>query len=275
MSCTESKIKCDRQYPCSKCATRGKECVYATVTRKPVTRNREMLPLPLPSPSASHASTSSSPLTPPTPFARAPDALHSGLNGSHNPDSSPPSFLSEDLLAPDLQDYKYVDPTGLYDYRTSPGSDIYSSSTSDTTLTSTEVDAAAVNSHLSNMYSSDMFEPLFSNIFSQSPSPPRLADAPASAFSSSSWPEGADPPSHAGASAAESPPADMALQLDLDFWNMTGGAPYSPSSSSMPASTSEVGYPLIQGNLLGSSELLEPELQQYRKPMLKSSAGMF
>ncbi|KAK0486063.1 fungal-specific transcription factor domain-containing protein [Armillaria novae-zelandiae] len=32
VACTESKIKCDRQQPCSKCISRGKECVFLPVT---------------------------------------------------------------------------------------------------------------------------------------------------------------------------------------------------------------------------------------------------
>ncbi|KAF5388858.1 hypothetical protein D9757_005644 [Collybiopsis confluens] len=34
VACTESKIKCDRELPCSKCTNRKKECIYAPVNRR-------------------------------------------------------------------------------------------------------------------------------------------------------------------------------------------------------------------------------------------------
>lgn len=119
MQCTESKVKCDRQQPCSKCITRGKECVF------------------------------------PGPRRRMQTSVV-----SENADGVTSTVVQDGLVA-------MPSALGVSSSAYSAGSD-YNSLTSDT-VTETEWDGTPASSHLSSLYNNDIFESLFTDIFSTSP----------------------------------------------------------------------------------------------------------
>ncbi|KAJ7594671.1 hypothetical protein C8J56DRAFT_927340 [Mycena floridula] len=144
MPCTESKIKCDREFPCAKCSGRGKECAYSSSTRKPPTRHK------------SSAEPSSSALTS--------ESLQNRLARPLDTSSQSPSLGSS--------------------FRTlrlsTPQSSVSASSHTATTETETETETDTEfrsGGSLSSTYRSDMFEPLFNNLFG-SPSVPSITNDP-------------------------------------------------------------------------------------------------
>ncbi|KAL0579758.1 hypothetical protein V5O48_002252 [Marasmius crinis-equi] len=151
VSCTESKIKCDREIPCGKCAFKGKECVYAPSTRKAPNRKIvDGLVLSVPGTSSSAAS-----------------------------DHAPPAPETFDSLnyVPSLE--------GSSSYQGPPSdagfsSSIASSSYQDSTATGTETDVQLLEAanQLTSMYNGDMFQPLFSNVFASLDSQPLAGDSP-------------------------------------------------------------------------------------------------
>uniref|UniRef100_D8Q9H2 Zn(2)-C6 fungal-type domain-containing protein n=1 Tax=Schizophyllum commune (strain H4-8 / FGSC 9210) TaxID=578458 RepID=D8Q9H2_SCHCM len=155
ISCTESKIKCDRQYPCSKCISRGKTCEYKAPVKRASARK------PMDPPASAKASSVSSRHDNPTTSASS--ATGPSLPNSHSPLDSSTDRLAIDFLT------AYRDPlphSGFSD----TSSNFYNSVASDTTTTHTGTDAVGTTrSHLASMYSGDMFQPFFSNVFSDSP----------------------------------------------------------------------------------------------------------
>ncbi|KAJ3733771.1 hypothetical protein DFJ43DRAFT_994550 [Lentinula guzmanii] len=139
VQCTESKVKCDRELPCLKCASRGKECVYAPVTKK-VPRNRYLTTSSLPQSAHTQKYLSDYPLA--------------SSSSSANPNDPSVSVTSAELgLAP---------PT---DHRSEFSHDY-------TSITSTESSSQIpTNSHLVSLYNHDVFEHLFSGVFSTGDSP--------------------------------------------------------------------------------------------------------
>ncbi|KAJ4483676.1 hypothetical protein J3R30DRAFT_3283945 [Lentinula aciculospora] len=124
--CTQSKVKCDRDLPCSKCSSRGKECIYAPITKR-VHKSHHLATGSLPQ--ATHtqdsqftATTSSAPILPNDPSVSAP---------------------------PSLADQHSESSCG------------YSSATS--SEMSWQI---PTNSHLVSLYNHDMFEPFFNDLFS-------------------------------------------------------------------------------------------------------------
>ncbi|KAF9268772.1 hypothetical protein L218DRAFT_917817 [Marasmius fiardii PR-910] len=125
VACTESKIKCDRQTPCTKCASKGKRCVYALSSRRNSSRRYMDDVKP----------TSLFP-TAPTIFGTDPTS-RSERTASHSPGSE----VGRSSLA---------------------------SSSPHSFDTGIEIDTQAegtTNTHLASLYSGEMFEPLFSNVF--------------------------------------------------------------------------------------------------------------
>ncbi|KAL1747073.1 fungal-specific transcription factor domain-containing protein [Schizophyllum fasciatum] len=152
ISCTESKIKCDRQYPCSKCISRGKTCEYKAPVKR-VSARKAMGPPPS---SKGANSVSSRSDRPSTSASTAPPLSDSHLESSNG-------RLGIDFLT------AYRDPlpsSGFSD----TSSNFYNSIVSETSTTHTGTDAVgSTRSHLASMYSGDMFQPFFSNVFSDSP----------------------------------------------------------------------------------------------------------
>ncbi|KAH7876829.1 uncharacterized protein C8R40DRAFT_1041968 [Lentinula edodes] len=126
VSCAESKVKCDRELPCSKCSSRGIECVYAAVTKK-VHRIHQLATTDFPE--ATHSKFSLSPV-----FG--------------NTSSTIPNDPSDFSLAPTTTDI------------TKSSRD---STSVTSTETSSHI---PINSHLVSLYNCDVFEPFFSDVFS-------------------------------------------------------------------------------------------------------------
>ncbi|KAJ3787291.1 hypothetical protein GGU10DRAFT_309370 [Lentinula aff. detonsa] len=157
VQCTESKVKCDRELPCLKCASRGKECVYAPVTKK-VPRNRYLTTSSLPQSAHTQKYLSDYPLA--------------SSSSSANPNDPSVSVTSAELgLAP---------PT---DHRSEFSRDY-------TSITSTESSSQIpTNSHLVSLYNHDVFEHFFSGVFStgDSPSSAVRENLPNEAFGEYLW----------------------------------------------------------------------------------------
>lgn len=126
VSCAESKVKCDRELPCSKCSSRGIDCVYAPVTKK-VHRIHQLATTDFPE--ATHSKISLSPV-----FG--------------NTSSTIPNDPSDFSLAPTTTDI------------TKSSRD---STSVTSTETSSHI---PINSHLVSLYNCDVFEPFFSDVFS-------------------------------------------------------------------------------------------------------------
>lgn len=168
ISCTESKIKCDRQYPCAKCTTRGRECLFASPGKRhsfPSQPVRLIVPILQPEPT----SPSSSSTTPSSAFAPTPEASHSYYNGPLRIHDSEDNTHANYSILPHFATVgrKSISPAHYRD----PKLDFYSSSSSDLDAGADSDQLVPVNSHLSSAYASDMFEPFFSTIFSQPPLP--------------------------------------------------------------------------------------------------------
>ena len=145
-SCTESKIKCDRQYPCSKCESRGRECVFSGSGRRPSTSSQptqQSLVLHNATPSSSVISTPQAIHPYSSPF-QLQESEKIGCSSISNLDSK--SCISSTNAGPVVGSYPSAP-------------DIDTARASEPLL--------PVNSHLSSVYASDMFEPFFSNIFPQ------------------------------------------------------------------------------------------------------------
>ncbi|KAL0956223.1 hypothetical protein HGRIS_002379 [Hohenbuehelia grisea] len=179
--CSDSKIKCDNKFPCTKCTARGRECVFlppskrnsvpvSALTRSPTNSVSSITSPPASVSDAASPSPSTSISTPSTTFAPTPETNYSQFIGLGAPrvfetDEQLSDFsafhTSLRLTTPELS-------TKPPDSRHSP--DFFSSVTSDS---ATDVESLGpVHSHLSSMYSSDMFEPFFSTLFAQSSSSP-------------------------------------------------------------------------------------------------------
>ncbi|KAF5345367.1 hypothetical protein D9758_008500 [Tetrapyrgos nigripes] len=145
VACTESKIKCDRQHPCGKCLSRGKECAFAPKARRNSSRQLE-----------SFASTGSVP--------------SSRFSLDPRPEDLLDDMASVISAAPVYLSSQYSDTDG----NSVASSDFYSSVASSHTATShtateSELTGPSGYGNLSQLYSGgDIFQPLFSNIFSAS-----------------------------------------------------------------------------------------------------------
>ncbi|KAJ7782826.1 hypothetical protein B0H16DRAFT_1494514 [Mycena metata] len=125
IQCTESKVKCDRNDPCSRCKAKGRECSFANSTRR-----------------------------------KSPPQI--GRRSSSVPSKSSPRS----------------DNAPMKDASLSPRSSL-----SDELGDLTTMGPAPVRSHLSPVYENDVFQPLFSDVFSSSGGSSSLDEFPLS-FSS-------------------------------------------------------------------------------------------
>ncbi|KAG6861676.1 hypothetical protein C0995_013245 [Termitomyces sp. Mi166 len=190
----ESKIKCDRQYPCSKCTARGKECVFNGSGRRPsISNNPIVQQKPILSATYTDSFTKSS-TSPSTVFVTTPEAdptydattcpipksdEHTGsLNNeptSHFDRLGGPEALSSSVSMPS---FSKVEQFTLDVFSASASAaELYQLNAPETdTAEDTDGRVVPVNSHLSSVYASDMFGPFFSSIFNPSPSVPLSED---------------------------------------------------------------------------------------------------
>ncbi|TFK74536.1 hypothetical protein BDN72DRAFT_759444 [Pluteus cervinus] len=155
LGCVESKVKCDRETPCSRCASRGRQCVYPPMPKKPpsVIMGNESINSDK---SLVSPSTSSSVVGPPTP-PQDDDA----------PDETPttevfhPNSQRDDPRPSPFRNSAIELPTRIYDPK-GKGKAV-----------------GAVNSHLSPAFwnDGDEFVKLFSNVFPEIVNPNAPAQA--------------------------------------------------------------------------------------------------
>ncbi|GLB37314.1 putative GAL4-like Zn(II)2Cys6 (or C6 zinc) binuclear cluster DNA-binding domain [Lyophyllum shimeji] len=189
-SCMESKIKCDRQYPCSKCVSRGKECIFngsgrrTTMASVPVQQN--------PPTTAPYTDSSSESSTSPSTMFSTPESTPAYNAGTYqiqeadeytqtlNDEASLEPLGRSDLLSSSVSmpSFSKTENFALEGFLSSASAvELYSSNPAGGETTDDADDRLVpVNSHLSSAYVSDMFEPFFSNIFSMSPSMPLSED---------------------------------------------------------------------------------------------------
>ncbi|RDB24817.1 hypothetical protein Hypma_008007 [Hypsizygus marmoreus] len=185
VSCMESKIKCDRQYPCSKCTSRGKECIFTSPKRKPSLANLAIQKLviqdqpdSLSSDTPSDTSRPSVPSSDATLVYPSPDLFHIQEADPHtqqivaqDPSSHHSGSLSSSFSLPS------VSRSALYPTPDLSGSvSAQGLSSADTDTTYDDDSLVPVHSHLSAVYACDMFEPFFSDIFSKAPMLPIAED---------------------------------------------------------------------------------------------------
>ncbi|KAK2467849.1 hypothetical protein APHAL10511_000144 [Amanita phalloides] len=158
ISCMESKIKCDRQYPCSKCVARGRECLFAnSVKSEPILASQHFL-----------SATRTEPFPPAIGQRLSNSTAHGMIVNSSYHSSTSYSRQSHPLEDPQVANVLSVGNGGYASpiYTTSDTTLDYSAA-SDIETTAEAGRLAPMYSHLSSLYPSDMFEPLFSNLFSQ------------------------------------------------------------------------------------------------------------
>ncbi|KII92001.1 hypothetical protein PLICRDRAFT_103263 [Plicaturopsis crispa FD-325 SS-3] len=133
-SCADSKIKCDLQQPCSKCKSRGRDCIYLPVGGAPAGPSNNT--------------------TPPSD-----ESSDTAVNGNTPPEdkSAETSKSPEDI-------HRVFTGLGLSNRPTSPAP-------TESTLSTYVSEFDPVSSHLSNRYSNDMFQPFFNTLFSTAEEP--------------------------------------------------------------------------------------------------------
>jgi hypothetical protein len=165
VSCTESKIKCDRQYPCSKCVARGRECMFGNSMRSKTLLAQSSSPA---SPAMTRIGSLVISQYPPDAIAHD---MMTRMNSPPYPGSTncpSQNHLLEEVQIADVLSASsggYTSPI----YATSDATLDYGSCAASDIETTTEADhLAPIYNHLSSVYPNNMFEPLFSNLFSQS-----------------------------------------------------------------------------------------------------------
>ncbi|KAF8629187.1 hypothetical protein AX17_005772 [Amanita inopinata Kibby_2008] len=252
----ESKIKCDRQYPCSKCISRGRECMFANSAKN------KSLSIQSNSPPASRKVSSISRLSPKSVAVIAVGEPECGTSTNTSPYQEihhPRSYFHSsenyplgdnydvDMLSAGSTRYpssRYGTCNATLDYRSCATSDID---------TMTEADQLGpVYSHLSSAYSSDMFEPLFSNLFSQQAGP-----------SAATVTEGIVLPGDPRSGSPEEFP--FTTQLQTQTPTILEDVSIAPLFTSLP-----IGQPSINdtrhlsiGDITSVNEAAKPELQHY------------
>ncbi|KAG6866664.1 hypothetical protein C0991_000774 [Blastosporella zonata] len=186
----ESKIKCDRQYPCSKCTARGKECIFNGSGRRTSAASHTDVVQQKPVSAATYTDSSSESSTSPTIFVKTPKAK-STYDASTFPigeypeilnEEPPPLFdplgSSESLNSNVSTSFSKTDQFALNEFPASASAvGLYSLNTNTTSNNPNDSGRVVpVNSHLPSDYARDVFEPLFNNLFNPSPSMPLSED---------------------------------------------------------------------------------------------------
>jgi hypothetical protein len=253
VSCMESKIKCDRQFPCAKCLSRGKECVFTNATKsKPVSAQPASPAIARTEPSSGHQSSPGS-LTLAVPVLSGFN-MTPGMNKSLNQNMTNFSTQKHRLEAIHVADTSSVDG-GKYvpsRYGTSDASfDCAPYTASDVENTTDADQLMPAYSRFTSIYSSDIFEPLFSNLFSQHVSSSVVAlpeDIPWSSDPRSGSPE--DFP--------------FATQPLYKIPGDASALPALPTSPGIQPIVSDIRSLSLDGNIVGK-EPAELELQHYSK----------
>lgn len=257
----ESKIKCDRQYPCSKCASRGRECIFNSSARRSSVAShpiQEQLPLPI-TDSSSESSTSPSTLYPTIEGTNAYNAssFHIQDTGQYSQTSNQGESsshaqpeLSTSVSMPSFSENKVF---ALRIPASASASDLYSSTTSEANTTND--DGRLVPAHLSSVNASEMFESFFSNIFSASLSIPIAEDY--------SWTYNVG----LNTSSSEDFPFVSPMQPSYeDSSELTDSLTFPPTPR---AALNDVPHsPITDGTCSLAMDPLAPELQHYRKSQL-------
>lgn len=165
-ACAESKIKCDQQQPCSKCSSRGRECVYPAAPSS----SRKSKKSTQDGSSASREGSIAESLSPP-PDSSVSSPRHSSTSTPSTEvfDSfdTAPSQSVGDILPPEFASYPPPYPPSVPS--SSHSSSIYPGSV---TEYSTEVEqpsisfaheALEVQGHLNALFSNEMFDKFFSS----------------------------------------------------------------------------------------------------------------
>lgn len=147
VACTESKIKCDRQQPCSKCVSRGKECIFLPVTPSKTTQA-----------SVSPSNSQSPPALPALPSLAD---LSSSLDQTLGPIEG---SSSGDTVSDALQRFT-----------SNQGHDLHASGSG---LLSTPQTDEMGRGGFASAYTNDFFEPFFSDIFMPRPTSPNSFSRP-------------------------------------------------------------------------------------------------
>ncbi|RDB14606.1 Zinc finger protein klf1 [Hypsizygus marmoreus] len=163
-ACAESKVKCNLQYPCSKCSSRGRECIFindpeASRLKKNAAKRKLSL-------STSSTSGSTSPTSASAPASVLPDSMTS------SPMDFPSVFPSFNPTTPVSSHSLLPSTAGIYDMPSlvSPGSSSTSSSLSSprseffdnqadiSGAFDMTFDTFALDSHLNRAFSSNLFD---------------------------------------------------------------------------------------------------------------------
>lgn len=151
-ACAESKVKCNLQYPCSKCSSRGKECIF--INDPEASRNKR---------NAKKAQRPSCPTSPPHSIPSS-SALSVGPGTPFEP--SPPSPLSPGSISSAVEvEYPYSTltnfstPTSSASSDSSPRTDIFDNARRDVPSPfDVELDALALDGHLNRLFSNTTME---------------------------------------------------------------------------------------------------------------------
>lgn len=243
-SCTESKIKCDRQYPCSKCASRGKDCVFNGSRRKSSASNQTIQKSMLAHDDApSEAST-----TPSTLFIPIPDTTHSYSDSFHIQKSEEIVTTGASISSiPESKSFLLLHAGPVVNSRPS---------TSDVDTAQDSEHLLPVHSHLSSAFASDMFEPFFSSIFSQLPPTVTIAEE----ISWAGFSNRVDSPEEFPfATLTSSVPALHGTGIGPEVLSETPS--FHPSPTLQPATSDIRHTPVLDSTL--SPDPAAPELQHY------------
>ncbi|CAL1708033.1 unnamed protein product [Somion occarium] len=167
-ACADSKIKCDQQRPCSKCKTRGRECVYRTTPNSKSTNGRSTRNA-LDRKESGDSSSQSPPLS--TPESGGPIASSSTPTivtspVSNFPLSGQPINISFDAKS-QSQSSAYLPPltedlSNVSSYATSSAASNYSTEV-ETPHVSFAQEAFEVQNQLNALFSNEMFDKFFNN----------------------------------------------------------------------------------------------------------------
>ncbi|KAF7422889.1 hypothetical protein PC9H_011053 [Pleurotus ostreatus] len=186
-SCAESKIKCDLQYPCSKCASRGRECIF--INDPETSRNKKLAAAQRAAMRTTPRSTgSATPIVSPlSSMPTTPSKLFTNLSSSgyFSTSVSPtrPGVDSDSIL--DLPQFAASSSSSSASSTSSPRSDFFDNQLSSYDL---GLDALTLDSHLNKLYSTNLFEPFLEQSFT-SPSPEQSSGLLSGDFG---WTEGQD-----------------------------------------------------------------------------------
>ncbi|KIY43290.1 hypothetical protein FISHEDRAFT_53788 [Fistulina hepatica ATCC 64428] len=135
VACTESKIKCDREIPCSKCKARDRTCIYPAATKRTQSRRR-----------LGHTA--------------RPITVDSAASTSANPPA--------DSGSPEAAAASKSEVNSFLEGASAASSSFDAGSSASPNTAPSNAASVPTRSHLSAMYQNNMFQPFFSEVFGQS-----------------------------------------------------------------------------------------------------------